>query len=44
MAWKLKFDAERAEMRRLNGLSDGSAKKPTGNFTFKCLDNVHVWT
>ncbi|XP_059145755.1 RWD domain-containing protein 1-like [Physella acuta] len=29
MAWKSKFDAERAEMRRLKGLSDGSSKKPT---------------
>lgn len=34
MVWKLKFDAERAEMRRQKGFSDGQAKKPTGKELF----------
>lgn len=34
MAWKLKFDAEIAEMRRLKGYDDSAAKKPTGKALF----------
>uniref|UniRef100_A0A0B6ZS55 RWD domain-containing protein n=1 Tax=Arion vulgaris TaxID=1028688 RepID=A0A0B6ZS55_9EUPU len=34
MAWKLKFDAEMAELRRLRGLSDIANKKPTGRELF----------
>ncbi|KAH9514268.1 RWD domain-containing protein 1 [Bulinus truncatus] len=34
MAWKLKFDAEKLEMRRLRGYSDGSVRKPTGKELF----------
>ncbi|XP_059177503.1 RWD domain-containing protein 1-like [Physella acuta] len=41
MAWKLKFDAERAEMRRLKGLSDGSSKKPTGKELFMADQSLY---
>ncbi|CAG5134158.1 unnamed protein product, partial [Candidula unifasciata] len=34
MAWKLKFDAEMAELRRLKGLGDAGNKKPTGKELF----------
>ncbi|KAK0052888.1 RWD domain-containing protein 1 [Biomphalaria glabrata] len=41
MAWKLKFDAEKAEMRRLKGFSDGSAKKPTGKEQFMADQSLY---
>jgi len=34
MSWKLKFDAEKAEMRRLKGYDDSVSKKPTGKALF----------
>ena len=30
MAWKLKFDAEMAELKRLKGYDDSKSKKITG--------------
>lgn len=34
MAWKMKFDAEMAELKRLKGLGDSGIKKPTGKELF----------
>lgn len=34
MAWKLKFDAELAELKRLRGYDDSILKKPTGKALF----------
>jgi len=34
MAWKLKFDAEMAELKRQKGIDDSASKKPTGKELF----------